>query len=128
VTLPVTSTILVDGTGTPVELTLLLDPGACIHATIGIVPARGLVLPPDVLTRVLGRMSVTFLTAPVLCAAGVAALPIPKESNGEWSWVTHGPSGWQTLPAVKANPGQTQSYSPQTLMEGWLMLKRPPMS
>lgn len=102
---------------------MLIDPRAKVRATIGMVPSQTLVVPPDQVTGALRRMSVTFLSAPVLCAAGPAAFPVPGEGGGVWSWVTQAPSGtWNSAPIARVNPAQTQSYSPQTLVDGWLKL------
>jgi hypothetical protein len=112
----------VDGSGSPVEVSMLIDPRACVHAMIGITPIQTLQVPPDQISRALGRMNVTFLTAPILSGAP-PALPVPKESGGQWSWLTlNGSNAWTTSTIAKVNASQTQSYSPQQIIEGWLNL------
>ncbi len=123
VTPPGRGTLLVDGTGAAVTVTMLIDPRAKVRATVGMVPSQTLVVPPDQVTAALRRMSVTFLTAPVLCTKDSPAFPVPGEGGGVWSWLTHGPSGdWPTATVARVDPGQTRSYSPQTIVEGWLRL------
>lgn len=122
---PSADTILLDSTGKAVEVSMLVDPRAAVHARVGIVPTEAVQIPPDQVTQALRRMNVTFLTAPVLLGPGPAALPVPRESGGEWSWMSLGPNAaWSTSTPTRANASQTQSYSPQQIVDGWLKLSK----
>jgi hypothetical protein len=122
ITQPALNSILVDSSGTPMEVAMLIDPRACVHATTGIWPIQTIQIPPDQISRALRRINVTFLTAPIL-SGSPAAFPVPKESGGQWSWLTLSENdAWSTAPIAKVNASQTQTYSPQQLVDGWLKL------
>jgi hypothetical protein len=111
-------------------LTMLMDPRASVHATAGFLPVKSLRIPPDMYTPALNRLSVSFLTTPVLSPAASFAVPTPHESGYVWSWVTKtaGATGWTIVdPVSQLKPGATLA-SPQQISEGWLNLhKAPPL-
>ncbi|MGH1354859.1 MAG: hypothetical protein ACRBBS_07260 [Thalassovita sp.] len=106
----------------PEIVTFIMDPRASVHATTGILPALGIKIPEDQFNDVLRQIEITFLTAPVLTRGTVPDLPIPKEQGYGWDWVT----------TVSENPIEgTQNFqqakfpeTPQSLVDGWLKLKR----
>jgi hypothetical protein len=108
----------------PQKLTLLLDPGAAVHATSGILPVTSLELSPDYIASALAAINVTFRVNPLINASVPVSLPIPGGIKGDWAWICHPDTmTWQE----ENSPGNTSqnallSSRPQQVMEGWLRL------
>src|SRR5262249_34413129 len=47
-------------------LLMLVDPRGAVHATTGILPVKDISIPADMYSDALGRIAITFLTAPVI--------------------------------------------------------------
>jgi hypothetical protein len=107
------------------NVTLLLDPRAQVHATIGVVPSPQMRLAPEHYSKALESMEVSFLTAPLLTDLGALRLEVPEEPGYAWSWVTQEPDGAWTSTSDLAPPNPRASFSaPLELREGWLLLRR----
>lgn len=105
-----------------INVTMLVDPRAPIHATTGILPVEELELPSDQYERAMQSLAMVFFTNPVLQAAPGLTLPLPLESGYDWNWITPGSA---TLTQLKSNAGNeyaVYSYTPQTILEGWTQL------
>ncbi|WP_183573686.1 hypothetical protein HDF18_08055 [Mucilaginibacter sp. X5P1] len=127
VTTPVQDTIVLTASpaANPLDFLLLLDPMAPIHATMGILPVHTFRLDPELYAGVLGKLKVTFLTAPVLSGTndGSVAIPIPDETQGTWNWITVQAEQWNTMTLEQESSQQaTLNYTPQQILEGWLQL------
>ncbi len=122
-----------DPIGTTVMM--LVDPRGAVHASTGILPVKGITLPPEQYADALKRIDATFLTAPVLGGADSIQLPVPVEAGHAWSWLTRradeelvgrsaiGIRRWTTQGLVEApNTSAAFSPSPLRLREGWLHL------
>jgi hypothetical protein len=106
-----------------VFLTLLVDPRAPVHATTGILPTKGIEIPPVFYRDALAKMSVTFLTSPILTSAVQLTIPLPTEPGYAWSWVANTGTEWTEIDAIqKVNQNGSFSYPPLTVKEGWLKL------
>jgi len=103
-------------------LTMLIDPRAPVHATTGVLPVQMRQIPPDQYAETVRSLAVTFFTHPMLSLNQRLIVPLPQESNYEWSWVTFGSTTPLPLPANDANEFATFGYTPQTILEGWLRL------
>ncbi len=107
-------------------ISILLDPNAAIHATMGIVPMKELRIPPSLIADDLAEIAVTFLTTPVI-NAGDGAMPVPQESGYNWQWVTQtaGAHDWTFSPIDQSTETSLQQ---QIVQEGWLMLQHQALS
>lgn len=112
---------------TPVAITFLMDPRAAVHATTGLLPVESIAVPPDQYGAATERLQISFDTHPVLAGAGGLVLPLPQEQGYAWGWVPPGPGqGVQPLAANAGTEVPTFGFSPQTLLEGWTVLQKPP--
>ncbi|MGD9750562.1 MAG: hypothetical protein AB7W59_06150 [Acidimicrobiia bacterium] len=82
----------------PIDLTLLLDPRAVVHVACGVLPTKGIALPPERWAPALERIAATFLTAPLLMPSTEFAVPLPAEPAASWAWLQHLSSGWVEVP------------------------------
>ncbi len=109
-------------TTTPMKLTMLVDPRGEVHATSGILPAKRISIPPDQYAGILKKLSVTFMTAPVLTDQAGIRLNLPPEGGYSWSWLARpSASVWQQIDRVQASDN-TLRFTPQCLVGGWLKL------
>lgn len=106
----------------PLKLTMLVDPRGEVHATSAILPSKRISIPSDQYAGILQKLSVTFMTAPVLTDQGGIRLNLPKESGYSWSWLAR-PSAavWQQVDQIQATDN-TLTFAPQRLVGGWLKL------
>lgn len=107
----------------PVVISMLIEPRGVIHATTGILPVKTIDIPPDQYVDALEKLSLAFLTAPLLTSKSQLALPLPAQSGGSWSWVENDGTAWaqnQQIAAVAADA--VMNYTPQEILEGWLNL------
>jgi hypothetical protein len=105
-----------------INVTMLVDPRAPVHATTGILPVQELEIPSDQYEQAMRSLSMVFFTHPVLQATSGLTLPLPLESGYDWSWINPGSA---TLTPLKSNAGNeyaVYSYTPQTILEGWVQL------
>ncbi len=120
------------------EVTLVLDPRAVVHATTGILPVVTAAVRPDQVGAALAHLEVTFQAAPVLTAIrptptqqgqiapfpNSAALPLPAERNGTWSWWQPGPAGdWTGYGVSDPSTDAALSPIPNVLVDGVLQLE-----
>jgi hypothetical protein len=109
------------------KLLMLIDPRASVHATMGILPAQTLSIPPDQYADTLAGLEMTVQTTPLLRPASGLVIPLPTVAGYNWTWVTETLAGnvaeWQVDADVsKASSGAVWQYSPQSLDEGWMRL------
>lgn len=81
----------------PLFLTMLVDPKAKVHAHCGVLPKKGISLPPDFYSNALKNIQVTFLTAPILSLEGAIHLSLPNEPGFEWSWLETDGNKWTEI-------------------------------
>jgi hypothetical protein len=117
-------TLTADPSAAPVQVTMVVDPRAEVHATPGILPTESISLPPDQVGDALAAMHVTFITGPVVSDADRYAMPVPDVKGALWSWLEHDtPSGWTEIPKIA--PVQMTAHldpTPQEIHDGWLKL------
>ena len=109
------------------KVLMLLDPHATVAATTGILPTKRVVIPPNMFSDSIRKMEVTFETAPILGGSSALTIPLIAEAGYGWSWVQERKaqprSYWDTKSEISAHPPEALwTYSPQTLLEGWLRL------
>ena len=106
----------------PLKLTMLVDPRGEVHATSAVLPSKSIGIPPDQYAGILQKLSVTFMTAPVLTDEAGIRLNVPAESGYSWSWLEHpSASVWQQVDRIPAIDN-TLKFTPQRLVGGWLKL------
>jgi hypothetical protein len=85
-------------------VSMLVDPGAAVHASTGILPTLSLALAPQWTAAALAAMNVTFRVDGVLTDARPGAshgspptilLPVPHEKRGVWTWVESDEGDWR---------------------------------
>ena len=121
---------LCPGDKKPRGVIMLVDPRAPVHALTGVLPIKSIDLPPVQFADAMKRISVTFLTAPVLAGAGDVALAVPTEVGHAWSWLARqvdeehfGVRKWITQNVLDSpNASAAFSAQPLRLSEGWLHL------
>ncbi|WP_287252933.1 hypothetical protein [Moorena sp. SIO4E2] len=118
---------------TPKLLTMLIDPRGKVHATCGILPTKGIDIPPDQYQEALEKIEITFLSTPILTDMRDLSdptldkkinLPLPGEAGYQWSWLEKEQEGWLDVPhdtIGQANPNAVFSGQ-QAIREGWLKL------
>jgi hypothetical protein len=109
------------------KLLMLIDPRATIHATTGILPTKGILIPSGMYADTLRTLEMTFLTTPILGGSSALTLPLPSEAGYQWSWVQERRLGETRLWEIRSDisntpPGGPWTYTPQTILEGWLRL------
>ena len=113
----------------PLQVTMLIDPQARVHAITGALPRAYLELPSEDATGARRGREVFFQTAPVLGLSPMPEMPRPSDDYGEWSWayrpdVTH----WKLDPAiVEATDRAAFSDTWPAIAEGWLKLAIAPV-
>jgi hypothetical protein len=105
-----------------ITVTMLVDPRAPVHATTGILPVQIRQVPPDQYSETVRSLAVTFFTHPMLSLNQRLIVPLPQESDYQWSWITYGSLTPLPLTPNSANEFATFGYTPQTILEGWLRL------
>ena len=109
-------------TTAPLKLTMLVDPRGDVHATSGILPSKSINIPPDQYAGILKKLSVTFMTAPVLTDQAGVRLNLPQESGYSWSWLGHpSASVWLQDEQLQTTDNRLK-FTPQRLVGGWLKL------
>jgi hypothetical protein len=113
----------------PVEVTLLMDPQARVHATMGALPRTFFELPAVEAAGAKAVREVFFQTAPILGSADTPQIPRPSDEFGVWSWA-HRPKvmEWKEDPSfVSATDRAGFAIPYATITEGWLKLKMDPV-
>jgi len=113
----------------PLQVTLLMDPQARVHATSGVLPKGFLALLHSESTGAKGAREVFFQTAPVLGPPATPQIPKPSDDYGEWSWAYRPDvTRWAEhgdLVSASDRGGFSDTYP--TISEGWLKLKIDPV-
>jgi hypothetical protein len=124
--------------GTAVEVTMLVDPRAAVHAASGVLPVTAVQLPASAVGPALRALEITIGVGPLptfMSATPVQAgvtpafpdavsYPPPAEHGGTWSWWQPGPvpGQWTGYELVDAVPQAQFRAAPTVLAEGALQL------
>jgi len=113
----------------PLQVTMLIDPQARVHATTGALPRAFVELPPEDATGARRAREVFFQTAPVLGLSSTPEMPRPADDYGEWSWAYRPDvTQWKLDPAiVEATDRAAFSDTWPSIAEGWLKLAIAPL-
>ena len=119
--------LLLSGHEGAIQLQMLIDPRAKIHATSGVLPVKAIEIPPSMYTEALKNMRINFLVNPLLSPQKQIQIPLPEQSLQNWSWLspTAGGNGWK--PAVEEfaaiDTQATHGFPKLQLLEGWLRIQ-----
>ena len=113
--------------GQPVELALLVAPGAAVRVTTGLLPAKEIGVRREWLDAWLGRLTPTLRVGLVLRDPRTTRLPVPAGVRGTWTWHRRpGPGDWASDPVVPATGDALLPDSAPDLSEGWLRVRLAP--
>jgi hypothetical protein len=107
----------------PVAVTMLMDLGARVHATTGILPRISVELPPEAARQFALIEEFYIRVAPVLGerTEGGPTMPRPSDVFGRWSWATRPALAWRE---IRAADDRARFPDDLALAEGWLKLSR----
>jgi hypothetical protein len=109
-----------------VQLTLLVEPLATVHATAGLVPRKEIGLRRAWVQDGLAAIAPTFQFGPVLVDPQQIRMPLATDLNGTWVWDYRADAtAWAESPATNATDDALLSRNPATAIEGWLRLTPP---
>jgi hypothetical protein len=114
----------------PLDLTVLMDPRAKVHAGTGILPVRSVELPNRVRSAAKTLREAFFQVAPLLSPGAAVAMPKPSDDYGKWSWACR-PQVTMWKEAETISPvGDRAGFHPKPLeiSEGWLKLRINPVA
>jgi hypothetical protein len=113
--------------GHPVRLTLLLDPGARVHATCGIVPRKSIGLPRAFVEAALARIAPSFRFGPVLVDPGVIRMPKPSVLPEDQVWTRRDtPTSWRDDPIEAATQFAYLPDVSHEAQEGYIRIRLDP--
>ena len=119
-----------DGT-TSVQLSLLVDPRAPVHASTAILPVAQLAVPSALASAALARMAIDLPIHGVLTDEQIAAgadakttvlVPAPSEASGTWTWLENDEGTWTSYAVAPNDASARLSPVPPVLRRGYLRL------
>ncbi|HYK35311.1 hypothetical protein [Alloacidobacterium sp.] len=106
-----------------VKLTLLVEPQALVHGTMGLLPRKDVGLRRSWIATGLANISPTFRFGPVLVDPKTIKMPVAVESFGTWSWDHRTTiTAWGEDKVVNATQDAILPVDPVNGTEGWLRL------
>jgi len=122
-----TSGVLLIRPNQTINLTLLVEPLASVHATLGLVPRKEIGFRRAWVQAGLAAIAPTFQFGPVLVDPQHIRMPLATDLNGTWVWdYRSDPVTWTEDPTVNATDDALLPVDPPTAIEGWLKLLPPP--
>jgi hypothetical protein len=112
----------------PLFLTILMDPRGSAHLTSGMLPVEQIQLAENHNAAALKKISVTFLTAPLLMTGDRAEIFLPGEPGYTWSFLENTPQGWKETPSADITQPELQAAfrGDLRIVEGWPRLQPKP--
>ena len=124
-----TSGVLLIRPNQTINLTLLVEPLASVHATLGLVPRKQIGFRRAWVQAGLAAIAPTFQFGPVLVDPQHIRMPLATDLSGTWVWdYRSDPVTWTEDPTVNATDDALLPVDPPTAIEGWLKLTPPPAS
>ncbi len=110
--------------GTPVKLTILVDPVGNIPIFPGSLPYSTQSLPNGPVSNAMKNLQASFRAGPLLLDPRSIKMPTPAEIQGKWDWVARRDvSNWnEEMPIATYSQVAALSTDPLRLIEGWLNL------
>ncbi len=117
-------TVGLEANGTPVKLTVLVDPVGDIPIFPGSLPFSSKVLPNGPVAEALSNLKASFRAGPLLLDPSKIKMPSPSEIKGKWAWMAReNVTTWnEETPIEPFTPLGTLPKKPVRLIEGWLNL------
>lgn len=107
--------------GAPIELGLLVEPYALVHATTGFLPRKEIGMRREWLAAGLARLAPTFRFGPVLVDPQRIRLPVAREIAGTWTWAHRiDESAWSESEVIDAAAETAAIGETVRAHEGWL--------
>ncbi len=118
----------------PVNLTLLMDPHGCAHATSGVLPTKTISIPPAQYQQALENLQIYFRTTPLITPGNSITrgkrntnemqLSVPQEPGYEWNWLEKTGYGHsKRISKFKDFNADANFYSDLQIRGGWVQLK-----
>lgn len=111
----------------PLIVTMLVDPRGSVHATSGVLPTKGIDIPPQHYRDALRKLELSFLAAPLLVdrtQEGELGIPVPIEPDQAWSFVAPRVDGFDPPRPIRQGSVHPPFGAPVAIQEGWLRLTR----
>jgi hypothetical protein len=114
--------------GVPRLITLLMLPGAAVHATSGVVPRQKVRLARAWFAAGLERLAPSVRVGPVLIDPGDVRLPLVAALGGRQTLTTReGPLSWRDDPILAATQSALLPDRSFVLREGWIRITPEPL-
>jgi hypothetical protein len=112
--------------GQTLDLILLVEPSADVHITAGLLPQKTIGQRRSWIDQAMHHLTPSLAVGPVLMDPTQAALPLPTDIHGTWSWVHRpDPLSWQT-DAIAAATDTGLGLAPLVARAGWLQIELSP--
>ena len=112
--------------GQTIRLTLLVEPSAQVHVTCGLLPQKAIGQRRAWIGTAMHAMNPSLAYGPVLLDAGPAALPLPLDVHGTWTWLHRtDPLTWASEAPVPADAAALATTRLSAL-DGWLRVQLAP--
>jgi hypothetical protein len=114
----------------PLDVTFLMDPGAGVCATTGILPRTLFHLPYGDIAEALDSKEIIFFTGPLVSTAAQIRMPQPSDLYGQWSWTYHpAVEVWREGPITDTRREAGRFFDEALeIAEGWLRLVSSPLA
>jgi hypothetical protein len=110
--------------GQTLRVTLLMDPGAKVHVSSGIVPRKAIALARDWIADALERIAPSLRIGPVLVDPATVRMPQPIGLPDEQLWTRRDtPVTWRDDPIVAATQEALLPDVPATAQEGYIRVQ-----
>ncbi len=134
---PDNNTIRLNAAGATQTLFILIDPGAKLHATSGILPRKCITIPEEFYKDAINSMEITFsanhlIIKPVIVKPAedetekdnYMEIPIPSEKGYEWAWIEKDNNVWVVQRINDVEDNKAILCNNQQIKEGWLKLSK----
>jgi hypothetical protein len=110
--------------GQTIRLTLLMDPGAKVHVSSGVLPRKSIALARDWIAVALERIAPSFRIGPVLVDPATVRMPQPAALPKEQSWTRRDtPLTWRDDPIAAATQEALLPDEPALAQEGYIRVR-----
>ena len=101
------------------KITLLMDPRTMITITSGLVPMANYELPQHAISKVLKKINIRILAAPILTPVGKVKMPLLKSNDVNWNFVS---PLYSDEPLIAEEATSPLTYEDIQATEGWLTI------
>ncbi|MEM7428023.1 MAG: hypothetical protein AAF441_18170 [Pseudomonadota bacterium] len=103
------------------QVLMLMDPRSPVHLTSGLLPVKGLSVPPTMYQAAVENMEYLMQVDTVLTPSEGVAMPLPGEIQGSWTWVYEDDGSWAAAAApAKVDAKIHPKANPAVLRQGFL--------